>query len=128
MMSKIDEQIRQMEDTMRIDDPIILARWLDVMGEWAESDEYGHRMHVVVNGNGEPYCTDAPYEADICWETLVAANMDWREALDGYQDDPNSKWYVLDDDGVQRNMWGLANVVEMRHALRMAIADYYANW
>ena len=126
-MSKIDEQIRQAEEDMRIDDPIILARWLDVMGEWAESNEYGHRMHVVVNDHGEPYCTDAPYDDDICWESLVADNMDWREALDGYKDDPSSKWYVFNDDDIQVNMWALAGMHDMRDALRMAIADYYAS-
>lgn len=125
--SKIDEQIRQAEEEMRIDNLYILARWLDVMGEWAESDEYGHRMHVVTNYNGEPYCSDRPWDDDICWETLVAANMDWCEVLDGYQDDPGSKWYVYNDDGVQVNMWALADVYEMRKALRMAIVDYYTN-
>lgn len=127
MMSKIDKQIIQTELAMHIDDPMIQERWLDVMGEWAESDEYGHRMHVVVNGYGVPYCTEAPGEDDYCWESLVAANMDWRNAIDGYRDDPNSKWYVLDDNGVQVNMWGLASITDMRDALVMAIDDYYAN-
>ena len=128
MMSELDRIIIKTEESMRIDDPTIQERWLDVMGEWAESDEYGHRMHVVVNDNGEPYCTDVPGDDDFCWEPLVAANMNWLDVLDGYQDDPNSTWYVLDDDGVQRNMWGLASARDIYYALRIAIADRLTNW
>lgn len=124
---QVMEMIRQEEEFLRVDFLSAMPKWLDVMGEWAESNEYGHRMHVVVNDHGEPYCTDEPDESDFCWENLVAAYMDWSSALDGYRDDPLSKWYVLDDNDVQVNMWSLASVVDMRNALKMAIADRYTN-
>lgn len=125
MVRDIEELIKKTEQDMQIESPDMLSMWIETMCEWAYYNEYGHGMYVVVNDDGIPYCTEAPDDDDYCWELSLEANIDWNDVRDGYDDDPNSRWYVLDDNGVQTNIWSLVGYDRMCRALEAAIADRY---
>lgn len=101
--------------------------WREVMAEWAENNEHGVPMHVVIRRDGSPHCTDILDGAEMGWEKLMSAQVDWVNVIDGYDDDPNSHWYVLDERGTLINMWHLVDNSEMGRALEQAI-DTHLDW